>query len=64
MSGEWTGKSTGAVIAGLLGSALGSGPTMRIHDAQMNALRNGLATAKILPAMEPNRDFFIGRNPT
>lgn len=38
-------------------------PTMRIHDAQMNALRAGLAASKILPATEPNRDFFIGRNP-
>jgi len=39
-------------------------PTMRIHDAQMNALRGGLAASKILPATEPNREFFIGRNPT
>jgi len=38
-------------------------PTMRIHDAQMNALRGGLAAAKILPATEPNKSFFIGRNP-
>jgi hypothetical protein len=30
-------------------------PTMRIHDAQMNALRAGLAASKILPATEPNR---------
>ncbi len=28
MPGEWTGKSTGAVIAGLVGSALGAGPVI------------------------------------
>jgi 4-hydroxy-tetrahydrodipicolinate synthase len=42
-------------------------PTMRIHDAQMNALRAGLAASRILPessAREGNREFFIGRNPS
>ncbi len=28
MAGEWTGKSSGAVIAGLVGSALGAGPVI------------------------------------
>lgn len=39
-------------------------PTMRIHDAQMNILRAGLRQCGLLPAEEPNRDFFIGRHPT
>jgi 4-hydroxy-tetrahydrodipicolinate synthase len=38
-------------------------PTQRIHDAQMNALRAGLRDAGLLPAEEPNRDFFVGRHP-
>ena len=39
-------------------------PTMRIHDAQMNMLRKGLAASELLPADEPNGDFFIGRCPS
>jgi 4-hydroxy-tetrahydrodipicolinate synthase len=39
-------------------------PTMRIHDTQMNILRNGLRDCGLLPREEPNRDFFIGRNPS
>jgi 4-hydroxy-tetrahydrodipicolinate synthase len=39
-------------------------PTQRIHDAQMNALREGLRASRLLQADEPNREFFIGRNPT
>ncbi len=38
-------------------------PTMRIHDAQMNTLRNALAESGLMPETAPNRDFFIGRNP-
>jgi len=39
-------------------------PTMRIHDPQMNTLRNGLRECGLLPAEEHNREFFIGRHPT
>jgi len=39
-------------------------PTQRIHDAQMNLLRKGLADAGLGPTAAPNSDFFIGRNPT
>ncbi len=39
-------------------------PTLRIHDRQMNALRNGLKAAEFNPTDEPNGAFFIGRNPT
>jgi 4-hydroxy-tetrahydrodipicolinate synthase len=39
-------------------------PTMRIHDAQMNALRQGLSDSGLTPTDEPNREFFVGRNPT
>jgi 4-hydroxy-tetrahydrodipicolinate synthase len=38
-------------------------PTMRIHDAQMNVLRNGQVAAGLNPSMDPFREFFIGRNP-
>jgi 4-hydroxy-tetrahydrodipicolinate synthase len=38
-------------------------PTQRIHDAQMLALRKGLIDAGLEPAMNPFREFFIGRNP-
>jgi 4-hydroxy-tetrahydrodipicolinate synthase len=38
-------------------------PTQRIHDAQMNALRRGLAEAGLLERDEPNGDFFRGRYP-
>lgn len=39
-------------------------PTQRIHDAQMNALRKGLLDSGLEPTTDPNRDFFVGRNPT
>jgi 4-hydroxy-tetrahydrodipicolinate synthase len=39
-------------------------PTQRIHDAQMNVLRKGLVDSGLAPAAEPNREFFVGRNPT
>src|SRR5262249_37910573 len=39
-------------------------PTQRIHDAQMNQLRNGLVASGLTPTKDPNREFFIGRNPT
>jgi 4-hydroxy-tetrahydrodipicolinate synthase len=39
-------------------------PTQRIHDAQMNLLRKGLADSGLNPTGDPNRDFFVGRNPT
>lgn len=38
-------------------------PTQRIHDAQMNALRNAQIKAGLNPSMEPLREFFVGRNP-
>ena len=38
-------------------------PTMRVHDAQMNALRKGLIDSGLPAEMAPNREFFIGRNP-
>lgn len=38
-------------------------PTLRIHDAQMIALRKGLIDAGLEPSMDPFREFFIGRNP-
>jgi hypothetical protein len=33
------------------------------HDAQMNLLRKGLADSGLNPTEDPNRDFFVGRNP-
>jgi 4-hydroxy-tetrahydrodipicolinate synthase len=39
-------------------------PTQRIHDAQMNLLRKGLTDSGLQPTADPNRDFFVGRNPT
>jgi 4-hydroxy-tetrahydrodipicolinate synthase len=39
-------------------------PTQRIHDGQMNRLRQGLVDAQLSPTDQPNRDFFVGRNPT
>ena len=36
-------------------------PTQRIHDAQMFALRKGLIDAGLEPAMDPFREFFVGR---
>jgi 4-hydroxy-tetrahydrodipicolinate synthase len=38
-------------------------PTMRIHDAQMNTLRNALIQSELEPDLAPNRDFFVGRHP-
>jgi 4-hydroxy-tetrahydrodipicolinate synthase len=38
-------------------------PTQRIHDAQMNLLRKGLVDSGLEPTADPNRDFFVGRNP-
>lgn len=38
-------------------------PTMRMHDHQMNALRNGLIASGLEPERAHNREFFIGRNP-
>lgn len=39
-------------------------PTQRIHDAHMNMLRKGLADSGLNPTTDPNRDFFVGRNPS
>jgi len=38
-------------------------PTQRMHDAQMNALRNALKAAGFAAETAPNSEFFIGRNP-
>jgi 4-hydroxy-tetrahydrodipicolinate synthase len=38
-------------------------PTMRLHDNQMNSLRNALAESGLAPETAPNREFFVGRNP-
>lgn len=38
-------------------------PTMKINQAQMNMLRQGLARAGLKPTEDPDRDFFVGRNP-
>ena len=38
-------------------------PTMRINDAQMNALRNALTESGLKPETAPNREFFVGRHP-
>lgn len=38
-------------------------PTQRIHDAQMNLLRKGLENSGLNPTRDPDRDFFVGRNP-
>ncbi|HET8927744.1 MAG TPA: dihydrodipicolinate synthase family protein [Microbacterium sp.] len=38
-------------------------PTQRIHDPQMNILRNGLLDAGFEPSMDPFSEFFVGRNP-
>jgi 4-hydroxy-tetrahydrodipicolinate synthase len=37
-------------------------PTMRLNDAQMNALRQGLVRSGLKPADDPNGAFFVGRN--
>ena len=39
-------------------------PTQRIHDTQMNRLRDALIASGLTPTADPNRDFFVGRNPT
>ena len=38
-------------------------PTMRLNDATMRTLRNGLAQSGIKPTESHDREFFIGRNP-
>lgn len=38
-------------------------PTQRIHDPQMNQLRQGLIASGFEPSMDDFGDFFIGRNP-
>lgn len=38
-------------------------PTQRIHDAQMNQLKNGLIASDYEPTSDSFREFFIGRNP-
>jgi 4-hydroxy-tetrahydrodipicolinate synthase len=38
-------------------------PTMRIHEPQMNTLRQGLIKSGLKPTELPNEDFFVGRNP-
>jgi len=39
-------------------------PTQRIHDTQMNLLRQGLIASGLTPTQQPNGEFFAGRNPT
>lgn len=38
-------------------------PTMRLNDATMKTLRNGLIQSGIQPTNSHDREFFIGRNP-
>jgi 4-hydroxy-tetrahydrodipicolinate synthase len=38
-------------------------PTMRLNDAHMNALRQGLVRSGLEPTEDPNGAFFVGRNP-
>jgi 4-hydroxy-tetrahydrodipicolinate synthase len=38
-------------------------PTMRLNDAQMNMLRQGLIKSGLAPTEDTNGDFFVGRNP-
>ncbi len=38
-------------------------PTMRLNDAQMNLLRQGLVKSGLKPTDDPNGAFFVGRNP-
>jgi 4-hydroxy-tetrahydrodipicolinate synthase len=38
-------------------------PTMRLNDAQMNLLRQGLVKSGLKPTGDPNGAFFVGRNP-
>lgn len=37
-------------------------PTMRLNDAQMNMLRQGLIKSGLKPTEDPNGAFFVGRN--
>jgi 4-hydroxy-tetrahydrodipicolinate synthase len=39
-------------------------PTNRIHDAPMNALRQGLVASGLSPDMSPNSEYFVGRYPS
>jgi len=52
-----------AWLQGYSGGPLRS-PTLRIHDAHMNQLRQGLVASGQSPTKEPNKDFFVGRFPT
>jgi 4-hydroxy-tetrahydrodipicolinate synthase len=36
---------------------------MRIHEPQMNTLRQGLIKSGLKPTELPNEEFFVGRNP-
>jgi 4-hydroxy-tetrahydrodipicolinate synthase len=38
-------------------------PTMRLNDAMMNNLRQGLVRSGLKPTESHNREFFVGRNP-
>ncbi len=38
-------------------------PTMKIHENQMNQLRQGLERAGLNPTKDPNGAYFVGRNP-
>lgn len=38
-------------------------PTMRLNEAQMNMLRQGLIKSGLKPTDDPNGAFFVGRNP-
>ena len=38
-------------------------PTLKIHENQMDALRNALKRSKLTPTELPNKDFFVGLNP-
>lgn len=38
-------------------------PTTRIHDVEMNQLREGLIASGLKPSMDPFSEFFVGRNP-
>jgi 4-hydroxy-tetrahydrodipicolinate synthase len=38
-------------------------PTMKIHQGQMNALRQGLVRSGLKPTDLPDKDYYVGRNP-
>ena len=38
-------------------------PTMKIHQNQMNMLRQGLIRAGLKPTDLPDKDYYVGRNP-